>query len=95
MKQEILLCHMGIINIVMPEYITPTVPHSSIFFSSFLFHHVVLVDWFLAILPPFVILPSFVMLPSFAALQSFAMLHPFAMLQPFTALWYKNLCKIT
>ena len=61
MKQEILLHLMGIINIDGYSHtrvhadITPTVSHSSIF-SSFLLHHVVLVDWFiiLAILLPFV-----------------------------------------
>ena len=66
--------------IVMPEYtgVTPTVPHSSILFSSFF----VLVDWFLAILPPFVMLPSFAMLLSFATLQPFATLQLLSMLQP-------------
>ena len=84
MKKELLLCHMDIINMhgYCQARVTHTVPHSSIFFSSILFHHIVLVDFFLAILPHFAILPSFVMSPSFAMLQPFATLQPFAMLQP-------------
>ena len=67
MKQEIMLHHMGIINIDgyyharVHAGITPTVPHSSIFFSSFVWlHHVVLVDIgsSLAILLPYAMLLS-------------------------------------
>ena len=65
---------MGIINIHgycharVHAGITPTVP-------SFSFHQVVLVDWFLAILPPFAMLLSFTMLLSFVTLQPFALLQ--------------------
>ena len=73
MKQEILLCHMCIINIhgYCHARVHASITPLYIFFSSlFWFHHVVLVDyWFLVL--PFV---------SFATLQPFVMLQPFATL---------------
>ena len=98
MKQEILLHHMGIINIDGYCYTTLCLIHP--------LHHIVLVDWFiisLVMLLPFATLQPFVTLPPFAMLQPsgtkiyikshrhetllpFVMLPPFAMFLPFATL---------
>ena len=94
MKQEIFLHHMGIIIyivFVMPEYMLASHPRASfIHLLLFIwFHHIALVDWFLAILPPFAMLLSFVTLPPFAMLQPFATLQPlqhYSLLQHYSPL---------
>ena len=74
MKQEILLRHMGIINIhgYCHARVHAGVTPLCLIDLFVWFHHIVLVDWFLVLC--FVMLLSFAMLPSFVTLQPFATL---------------------